>query len=110
MRPKRNRGPHWNVLNLIVLLTVVGMVLEHGLHLTPTGHKIVLLLITIAIYGLMGLWIKSSEVALQDLDDMEYRRQSCDPATYGTVQFPTRTQAYFRNVLSSYRHELPPKR
>lgn len=109
MRSNRNRTPHWNALYLILLMAIGGLVFTHKLHLTPIDHKIVLLLSVVGIYGLIGLWIKSNAEALQDLDDAEYRKQSRDPVVYGTRQFPTRTQAYFREVTSFYRHESPDK-
>ena len=105
MRTQRNRKPRWTMLNLIVLGAVGGLVLEHNLHLTPTGHKIILLLIIAAIYGLMGLWVKSNATALEDLDAEEYRKRGRDPAVYGTSQFPTRTQAHFQETVSFYRRE-----
>jgi hypothetical protein len=106
---KRNRRPRWNALYLILLMTIGGLVLTPRLHLTSIDHKIVLLLIVVVIYGVIGLWIKSNTEALQDLDDAEYRKQSRDPAVYGTRRFPTRTQAHFRDVTSFYRHESPDK-
>jgi hypothetical protein len=105
MRAQRNRKPRWIMLNLIVLGAMGALVLEHSLRLTPTGHKIILLLIIAAIYGLMGLWVKSNATALEDLDAEEYRKRSCDPAVYGTSQFPTRTQAHFQETVSLYRRE-----
>ena len=42
MCPKRSHRPRWSTLNLILLLAAGGMVLEHGLHLAPTGHKLIL--------------------------------------------------------------------
>jgi hypothetical protein len=105
MRSKRNRRPRWSVLNLIMLATIGGLALEPFLHLTPTGHKIILLLIIAVIYGLMGVWVKSNATALEDLDAEEYRKRSRDPAVYGTSQFPTRTQAHFQETVSLYRRE-----
>ena len=107
MRSKRNRRPRWNALHLILLVVIGGLMLTHRLHLTSIDHKIVLLLIVVAAYGLMGFWIKSNTEALQELDDAEYRTQSRDPAVYGTRQFPTRTQAHFRERVSFYRHKTP---
>lgn len=109
MCPKRNRGPRWNRLNLIVLLAVGCLVLEHSVHLTPTGHKVILFVSVGVIYGLMGLWAKANAAALEDLDSKKYREQSRDPAVYGTREFPTCTQARFREVVSFYRHEAPHK-
>jgi len=109
MRSKRNRRPRWSMLNLIVLAALGGLVLEHNLHLTPTGHKIALFLIVVIIYGLIGLWVKSNATALEDLDAEEYRRQSRDPALFGTPAFPTRTQSHFQETVSFYRHESPDK-
>jgi hypothetical protein len=105
MRSQRNRKPRWIMLNLIVLAAGGGLALEHSLHFTPTGHKITLFLIIAVIYGLMALWVKSNASALQDLDDMDYRRRSRDPAVYGTSQFPTRTQAHLQETISFYRRE-----
>jgi hypothetical protein len=110
MRAQRNRKPRWIMLNLIVLGAVGGLVLEHNLHLTPTGHKIILLLIIAAIYGLMGLWVKSNATALEDLDAEEYRTQSRNPAVYGTPEFPTRAQLHYRETVSFYRRESLDKR
>jgi hypothetical protein len=110
MRSNRNRRPRWNMLNLILVLAVGGLALEHRLHLTPTGHTIVLILIVVILYGLMGVWVKSNATALEDLDAEEYRKQSRDPAVYGTPEFPTRTQSDFRETVSYYRHESPDKR
>ncbi len=109
MNPQRNCGPRWNRLNLIVLLAVGCLVLEHGLHLTPTGHKVILFVIVGVVYGLMGLWAKANAAALEDLDSEKHREQSRDPAVYGTREYPTCTQARFREVMSFYRHEAPPK-
>lgn len=110
MRPKRNRRPHWTMLNLIMLATIGGLALEHDLHLTPTGHKIAMFLIVVVIYGLIGLWVKSNADALEDLEAEEYRRrQSHDPSLYGTPAFPTRTQSHFQETVSFYRHETPDK-
>jgi hypothetical protein len=105
MRAQRNRKPRWIVLNLIVLGAMGALVLEHNLHLTPTDHKIILLLIIATIYGLMALWVKSNATALEDLDAEEYRKQSRNPAVFGTPQFPTRTQAHFQETVSLYRRE-----
>jgi hypothetical protein len=105
MRSRKKLKPRWRVLNVITLATIGGLALEHSLHLTPTGHKIILLLIIAVIYGLIGLWVKSNATALEDLDAEEYRKQSRDPAVYGTSQFPTRTQAHFRETMSFYHHE-----
>lgn len=105
MHPKRSRRPRWNTLNLILLLAAGGLFLEHGLRLTPTGHKIALFLVVTIIYGSMALWVKSNAAALQALDDTEYRRQSRDPAVYGTPESPTRTQSHYRDIASFYRHE-----
>jgi hypothetical protein len=109
MRPKRNRGPRWNRLDLIMLLAVGGLILEHGLHLTPTGHKLVLCVIVGVVYGLMGKWVSANAAALQDLDTEKCREQSRDRAIYGTQESPTRVQARFREVMSFYRHEVPPE-
>jgi hypothetical protein len=105
MRSKRNRRPRWSVLNLIMLATIGGLALEPFLHLTPTGHKITLFLIIAAIYGLMGLWVKSNATAVEDLDAEEYRIQSHNPAVYGTPEFPTRAQLHYRETVSFYRRE-----
>ena len=110
MGSKQNRRPRWNMLNLVLLLAVGGLALEHWLHLSRAGHTIVLILMVVVIYGLMGLWVKSNETALEDLDTEEYREQSRDPAVYGTPEFPTRTQSDFRETVSYYRHESPDKR
>jgi hypothetical protein len=110
MGSRRNREPHWNMLYLVLPLAVGGLALEHRLHLTPTGHTIVLILIVVVIYALMGLWVKSNAIALEDLDAEEYRRQSRDPAVYGTPEYPTRTQSDFRETVSYYRHETPHQR
>jgi hypothetical protein len=105
MRAQRNRKPRWIMLNLIMVATIGGLALEHSLHLTPTGHKIILFLIIAAIYGLMGLWVKSNAAALEDLDVEEYRAQSHNPAVYGTPAFPTRAQLHYRETVSFYRRE-----
>lgn len=105
MRSERNRRPRWTLLNLIMMATIGGLVLEHSLHLTPLGHKITLFLIIAVIYGLMALWVKSNAMALEDLGAEEYRKQSRDPSLYGTPMFPTRTQAHFQETVSLYRHE-----
>jgi hypothetical protein len=110
MRSKRNRGPRWNTLNLIILLALGGLVLEHRLHLTPTGHTIVLILIVAILYGLTGLWVTSNAMALEDLDAEEYRQRSSDSAVYGIPEFPTPTQSDFWETWSYYRHESPDRR
>jgi hypothetical protein len=110
MRSKQNRRPRWNTLNLILLLAVGALVLEHRLHLAPTGHTIVLILIVVVIYGSMGLWVQSNAAALEDLDAEDYQKQRRDPAVYGTPELPTRTQSDFRETVSYYRHESPDKR
>jgi hypothetical protein len=107
MRLKRDRKPRWKILNLIVLLVLGSLILETSLHLTPLGHKITLFLLVIAVYGLIGGWVKANTAALEDLDAEKYQEQSRDPALYGTRGFPTRTQARFRQALSLYRHETP---
>jgi hypothetical protein len=109
MRSKRDRRPHWSTLNLILLAAVGGLALERGLHLTPTGHEITLLLIIAVIYGLMAAWVTSNAAALEDLDAEEYRKQSRNPAVYGTPESPTSAQAHFRETVSFYRHESPDK-
>jgi hypothetical protein len=93
------------VLNLILLLAAGGLFLEHGLHLTPTGHKIVLFLIVLVIYGSMALWVKANAAALQELDEAEYRQRSSDMTVYGTPESPTHTQAHYQEIMSFYRHE-----
>jgi hypothetical protein len=110
MRSKRNRRPRWTMLNLIVLVAGGGLALEHSLHLTPSGHKIILFLIIAVVYGLMGLWVKSNATALKDLDAEEYRTQSHNPAVYGTPEFPTRAQLHYRETVSFYRRESLDKR
>lgn len=109
MRPKRNRGPRWNGLDLIMLLAVGGLILEHSLHLTPIGHKVILSVIVVVVYGLMGLWVKANTATLDTLDAEKCRQQSRDPVLYGTQEFPTRVQARFREVMSLNRHEAPHK-
>jgi hypothetical protein len=96
------------MLNLILLVAVGGLVLGHGLHLTPIDHRFILFLIILGIYGLIGLWIKSNAAALQDLGAEEYRKQSRDPEVYGTLRFPTRIQSHFRDVAAFYHHKSPP--
>lgn len=107
MRSKRNRRPRWTMLSLILILAVGGLVLEHSLHLTPIGHKIILFLIMVVTYGLMGLWVKTNSAALEDLDAEKHQEQSRDPDVYGTREFPTPAQARFREVVSFYRHVSP---
>jgi hypothetical protein len=109
MRSKRDRRPHWSTLNLILLVAGGGLALEHRLHLTPTGHEITLVLIIAVIYGLMGAWVTSNAAALEDLDAEEYRKQSRNPAIYGTPEFPTSAQSHFRETVSLYRRESPDK-
>lgn len=106
MCPKRNRGPRWNRLILLVLLTVGGLVLEHDLHLSPTGHKLVLFVIVGVIYGSMGLWARVNAVALEDWDAARFREQSRNPVKPGTRAPLTHTQARFREFVSLYRHEI----
>ena len=105
MCSKRNRGPRWNMLTLVLLLAVGGLVLEHWLHLTRTGHTIVLILMVVVIYGLMGLWVKSNETALEDLDAEVYRNQSREAAAHGTPEYPTRSPSGLQETVSYYRHE-----
>jgi len=105
MHPKQSRRPHWITLNLILLLAAGGLFLEHGLHLTPTGHKIALFLIVIALYGSMALWVKANAAALQDLDDAECRQRSPDMTVYGTPESPTHNQSHYREITAFYRHE-----
>jgi hypothetical protein len=95
-----NRRPRWLLLYLIVPLGVGGLVLEHHLHLTQNGHKVVLLLIIVAVYGLMGMWVRSNATALQDLDGEAYRKQRRDPAVYGTPEFPTQAQYHYRETMA----------
>lgn len=109
MRSNRNRRPHWKTLNVILIVAVGLLIAQHTLHFTPTGRKIALCFIVIAIYGWMGLWVKSNATALEDLDAEEYRKQSGNPAVYGTPQFPTRAQSHFQETVSLYRHETPDK-
>ena len=109
MRPKRNRGPRWNRLDLIMLLAVGGLILEHSLHLSPIGHRGILSVIVVVVYGLMGLWVKANTATLDTLDAEKCRQQSRDPATFGTQESPTYTQARFREVMSFNRHDAPHK-
>lgn len=92
MRSKRNRLPHWNTLNVILLLAIGGLMLEHYLHLTPIDHKIALYLCVGVSYGLIGLWIKSNGTVLGDLD--EYRPQHHD--VYRDEQFPMGTSSLYQ--------------
>ena len=110
MRSRRNRGTRWKTLNLILVVAVGLLILQHHLHLTPTGHKITLSLIVVVIYGSLGLWVKANAAALQALESEKYRKQSRDPAVYGTPEFPTRTQSHYQDVMSFYRRESPEKR
>jgi hypothetical protein len=110
MRSGHNRKPHWNTLGLIVLLAIGGLIVGHGLHLTPMDHKITMLLIIAVTYGLIGLWLKANAAALEELDAEECRNRSHDPAVYGTREFPTRTQAHFQQTVSLYHHASPDKR
>ncbi len=103
MRSDRNHRPHWSLLYPILLLSVGGLVLEHHLHLSQNGHKVILLLVIAIGYSLMGLWIKSNAAALQDLDGEDYRKQRRDPAVYGTPEFPTQTQFHYQEAVSLYR-------
>ncbi|NLF79458.1 MAG: hypothetical protein GX573_27510 [Chloroflexi bacterium] len=96
MCPKRNRRPRWYVLDLIMLLAVGALVLEHSLNVTPIGHKVILSVIVVAVYGLMGSWVKANTATLDALDAEKCREQSRDPAIFGTQEFPTHTQARFR--------------
>lgn len=109
MHPERNRKPQWKMLNVIALLAAVGLVLEHGLHLTPVGHEITLVAIVIVTYGLMAKWASANAAALEDLNAKTHQEQSRDPAVFGTRECPTYTQARFREALSFYRHEAPHK-
>ncbi len=92
-----------------MLLAVGGLILEHSLHLTPIGHKVILSVIVVVVYGLMGLWVKANTATLDTLDAEKCRQQSRDPVLYGTQEFPTRVQARFREVMSLNRHEAPHK-
>lgn len=103
MHPKQHRKPHWRLLNVLLFIAIGGLIVTHSVHLTPTGHKIALFLCIVISYGLIGLWLKSNDVALQE----EYSRQ--DPAVYGTSKFPTPTQAHFKKVLLFYRNESSSK-
>lgn len=107
MRSKRNHKPRWGMLSLILLLAIGGLALEHNLNLTPTGHKIALFLVIIVIYGLIGLWIQSNAPALQDLDDIEHRKQRRAPAAKGTPESPSFEQTHFQEVASLRRPESP---
>ena len=105
MGSERNRRPHWNMLTLVLVLAVGGLALERTLHLTATDHTIVLILMVVVIYGLMGLWVKSNETALEDLDAEEYRKQSRESAAHGTPEYPTRSPSGLQETVSYYRHE-----
>ena len=105
MHSKRNRTPRWILLNLIMLTAIGGLALEHGLHLTPTGHKITLVLIIAVFYGLMGLWVKSNATALEDRDAEERRRLSHDPTHYRAPALPARKRSPFQETVSYYRRE-----
>ncbi len=109
MYPERNRRPRWNRLYLIVLPAVGGLVLENDLHLTPTGHKLVLVLIVGVVYGWIGQWVGANAAALENLGAEKCQEQSHNPVLFGTREFPTRVQARFREVMSFYRHEAPPE-
>jgi len=105
MYSKQNHTPRWTMLNLIVLVAIGGLALEHNLHLTPVGHKITLFLLVAVLYGLMGLWVKSNATALEDIDTEERRRQSHYPTQYGTSAFPTHRQPHFQETVSYYRRK-----
>lgn len=110
MRSKRNRTPRWQTLDLILLATAGGLILEHHLDLTPTGHKLALILFIAFVYGWMGLWVKSNATALESMDAEEYRKKGRNPALYGTPAFPTRTQFHFQKTVAFYRRHSLDKR
>jgi hypothetical protein len=105
MRAKRQRGPRWTMLHLIMLLGMGGLILAHDLHLSPAEHKLTLYLIVAAAYGLLGLWVRSNKRALYRQEAERYRQQRRDPTVYGTLEFPTRTQDHFRRTVSIHHHD-----
>ena len=107
MWPKRNGGPRWNRLNLLVLLAIGGLILECGLHLRPTAHKVLLVVSIVGIYGLMGLWVKANTAALEAWDIEKHREPAHDLTKYVTQAPPTDTQARLREIRPFYRHETP---
>ncbi|RPI99417.1 MAG: hypothetical protein EHM39_06570 [Chloroflexi bacterium] len=54
------------MLSRILILTIGLLVLETRVHLTPAGHKVILLGIVVLIYSLIGVWIQSNAEGLAE--------------------------------------------
>lgn len=66
MRSKLTLPLPCRLLNRALLLEIGLLALASQLHVTPTVHKLMLCLIVGTFYGVMGLWVRSNEAALDE--------------------------------------------
>jgi hypothetical protein len=110
MASKRTRTPRWKTLNVILLVAGGAMVLERRVSLTPADHKIVLIVLVLALYTLIGLWVRSNAMELQEMDYADHREQTRDPRARRQPDATTVTASRISEGMSYFRAEAAEKR
>ena len=75
-----SRRPRWWVLFLLLTVFLAALAVEGLTPVPPAGHYIILIVVVLAVYIAMMVWIFNNGEALQDEEDLNrdaniYRRQ-----------------------------------
>ena len=94
------RRPNWWALYLLVAVFISVLAFESQFRVPPAAHEIILIVVVLAVYIAMMIWIFANGEALQDEEDL---RQE---ANAHRRQMPmTERQAIYR--LAMIRHATP---
>ncbi|HBY98753.1 MAG: hypothetical protein M5U01_22190 [Ardenticatenaceae bacterium] len=93
---KKQNRPTWWVLDLIVVAGIGLLFWQHRWPLSPGLRQVVQVLLVLAIYGLMGLWVFANSEALEQQEQpTRGDEQSLSPL----APPQTATQAHYRATV-----------
>ena len=61
---RNNSRPKWRLLNLIVALAIGLLALDARAHMSLIGHEASEIVIVLALFGLIGLWLRANAGAI----------------------------------------------
>ncbi|HEX3051834.1 MAG TPA: hypothetical protein VHP83_14340 [Aggregatilineaceae bacterium] len=87
----------WTRLYIILPLAIGFLLIQHELHLSPAGHKVALLVVTLLIYALVALWVKSNTRALEDETYSSKPEQQSNPQGLSIPESAVRRTTIFQH-------------
>ena len=95
---KKQQKPAWWLMDGLVLLLIGLLLMVHRLHLATGMETLLQILLILAFYGLVALWLRANRVAISQEDRKKTKLGAVNPQLN-----PTEIQVHYWQVMARYR-------